>query len=537
MVARWAAGGPLGDPETAAAHAEQAIALATEMSLPASDPVYEMRDVGLSTLRSLGGRARDRGDYRRAAEAFDRAAVLVAPDPLPPADRARHARALLEVGRIAEAGRAVADLVIAPDPWVRAEALLVAGETYRLAGAAERAADTWRSVLALAHEHGFDEQYGEALRRLGLLDYLMGRFRRAEEHFAEALSLAERIGDERGRGWALQNITWSATTRGDFGTAEDALAKAGKVFTALGDSAGLAWCAGTEGFVRLLAGRLCEARKLCSSLLPRAEELGDYWGAAALRTIDALAGAELGDIEVAEREATIAVGSFEGLRDTWGEAMALIACGVAARGAGAPKRAVKPLVRAVEMGRREHPLTAVLALTVLGYCHLDARSPARAEKAAREAAKLLATMDLEPAARVGPTVLLAQARRTRGAVDEALGLLAEVAEAADEPSLLFPRRQALAHYSGTLLSAGRPAEALEWARRALDVPAQDVRSQVVALRAVANALMATGDLDEALSTVDEALTLAGATEQRSEFGATERAAARIRSVADRGARR
>ncbi|MEA2733801.1 MAG: hypothetical protein QOE14_252, partial [Humisphaera sp.] len=116
-----------------------------------------------------------------------------------------------------------------------------------------------------------DRISGEALRQLGLIDYFDGRLRDAERRFREAHALSVQVSDERGAGWALQHLAWSATTRGDYALAEQTLERAAEVFAALEDSGGLSWVAGTEGFVRLLQGRLAEARELAGVLLPMGE--------------------------------------------------------------------------------------------------------------------------------------------------------------------------------------------------------------------------------------------------------------------------
>jgi hypothetical protein len=56
--------------------------------------------------------------------------------------------------------------------------------------------------------------------------------------------------------------------------------------------------------------------------------------------------------------------------------------------------------------------------------------------------------------------------------------------------LLLPRRLAAAVYAEALLAAERVDEALEWARRAIDAPGEDVRSACLAQRALARALAA-----------------------------------------------
>jgi len=292
------------------------------------------------------------------------------------------------------------------------------------------------------------------------------------------------------------------------------------VFTALDDDGGLSWCAGTEAFVRLLQGRLHQARGLARSLLPLGQAMGDRWGVAACRAISAFADAELGNISTALEDGTAARGEFAELGDRWGEAMALIACGAALRGASHHDEAIGLLDEAIAMSEAAvHPVTAALALGVLGYCRLDLGKADEARADAERAIESLSNMDLEPSALVGLRVLLAQALRATGRLDEAIALLRE-AEACLEGSLLFPRRQALAHLAGALRESGDASAALRVCREAFAVPAEDVRSRVVALRVLAQCLAEGGDQPAAEYALRQALALARTTEQTSERDTT-----------------
>jgi tetratricopeptide (TPR) repeat protein len=180
--------------------------------------------------------------------------------------------------------------------------------------------------------------------------------------------------------------------------------------------------------------------------------------------------------------------------------------------------------------RGGHPAVAGLALVVQGYAHLDRGDLDGAEACAYRAAALLAGLDLEPHAALGGKVLLAQVWRARGDLEVALEALDQAIAAADRPALLFPLRQAQAHRAGTLLQLGRVDEALATARLAVEVPGEDVRSEVLALRALAAALQASGDVDQARQVVGRALELARSTGQRSEVAATERLQAAVEGV-------
>jgi class 3 adenylate cyclase/tetratricopeptide (TPR) repeat protein len=514
----------------AASQGERAVRLAAEMGLPADDPAWAGRGLAFPALARLGQAALGRDDNPTAEQLLGRALALLAPaygEPLPDdlvlPVRVAHASALVALHRLDEAEQELLPALSVPGDVVRAGALLVLGEVRRKRGDHGGAIATFVQALAAAGAAGNDRLSGEALRQLGLLDYFDGRLRSAEERFRQAHALAERVGDRRGAGWALQHLAWSATTRGDYDLADATLEQAAEVFGALEDTGGLSWVAGTEGFVRLLQGRYTEARDVASSVLPLGEATGERWGVAALLTIDAFAAAELGDIDAAQAEAAAAREDYAELGDAWGRSLATIAEGAAARGADDPDRAVELLAEAVELSEKGgHPVITSLALVVQGYAHLDQGHLDGAESCAFRASSLLAGLDLEPHANLGAKVLLAQVLRARGRLEEALTELDAALNSAARPALLFPLRQAMAHRAGTLLELGRADQALATARRAVEVPAEDVRSEVLALRALGSALRATGADDEARQWVTQALEVARSTGQRSEIAATER---------------
>ncbi len=513
-----------------AAQGERAVRLAAEMGLAPEDPSWSGRALAFSALARLGQAALGRDDNVAAEQVLARALGLEHPmygGPMP-ADlvvpvRLAHAQALVALHRLEEAESELLP-ALAAAPSSRAGALLVLGDVRRKRGDLAAAREAFVQGLSAAGDAGVDRLTGEALRQLGLLDYFEGRLASAEDRFAQAHLLAEQTEDARGAGWALQHLAWSATTRGDYALADSTLERAGEVFSLLEDSGGLAWVAGTEGFVRLLQGRFAEARELAGTLLPAAEQQRDRWGVAALLTIDAVAAAELGDVTVGAAEAERARARFAEVGDSWGQSLALVAAGISARGADLPERAVTFLETAGALAENAgHPLTQALALVALGYAHLDRGDLDAAEASARQAIVPLSGLDLEPHARLGPRVLLAQVRRLRGEHASALEELDQALAASDAPGLLFPRRQALAHRAGTLLELGRVAEAVEAGRRAVATPAEDVRSQVLAFRALGAALRAAGEREQARVALTRALELARSTGQRSEVAASERA--------------
>ncbi|MGE5763726.1 MAG: adenylate/guanylate cyclase domain-containing protein [Mycobacterium leprae] len=495
--------------------AERAVALAGEMRLPDGDPAWSARPVAVAALVRLGEAALRRDDLLGADRLLTRAlaladAALGAVDPrLVAQAHVARAAARVPLHRLDDADQDLAGALDADDPALRARGLVVAGDLRRRRGDDRGAVIALVSALAAAADAGDDRVTGEALRHLGLVDYFAGRLRSAEERFAAALDLAQRVGDERGAGWALQHLAWSATTRGDYGTAERMLTRAAQLFAALDDVGGLSWCGGTEAFVRVLQGRFAAARASVAALLPAADALGQRWGAAACLTMDALAAAELGDLAAAREEAARAQRLLRELGDLWGLALALVAEGVAHRYAGDTGRAVALLREAVRLAEQGgHPVVASFALVLLGYCHLDRGEVGAAESAAARAVGVLGGLELEPHAVVGASVLLAHVLRARGQRDRSLALLEEAAAATAEPTLLFPRRQALAHWAAALLDAGRVAQARAAVNRARREPGEDVPSAVLTLRVHAAVCEAEGDGPGARAALVEALALA-----------------------------
>ena len=509
-----------------ASQAEQAVALAGEMRLDDDDVAWTARPAGFAALHRVGLAALGRDDNMRAERLFRRGLELGTQDtPERVIDEVRvgHAAALVGLHRLDEARDELAIPLQSSDPGRRAAAYVVQGDIDRRSGDTNSAARALVTALVTASEAGVDRVAGEALRQLGMIDYRLGRLAAAEKHFSEALALAERVGDRRGAGWALQHLAWSSTTRGDYTAAEQMLGRAADVFTGLDDDGGLSWCAGTESFVRLLQGRLHQARGLARSLLPMGHAMGDRWGIATCLSIAAFADAELGHISAALEDSTTALAEFRDLSDTWGQSIALVAAGAALRGSGQPDEAIKLLTEAVTVSTDSvHPVTGALGLGVLGYCRLDIGDADGARAAAESALNAVSDVDLEPSALVGLRVLLAQSLRAMGRPEEALPLLEE-ARTYREPSLLFPRRQALAHLAGALRESGRARDALHVVHEAFEVPAEDVRSRVIALRVLAQCLAECGDVTAAPMALRQAVALAGSTEMSSELEATVKA--------------
>ncbi|MCL7460690.1 adenylate/guanylate cyclase domain-containing protein [Micromonospora echinofusca] len=541
-LARWAAADPLagagapgGFTEAArdvfvAQHVERAATLADAVGLRPDAPARAVVGLGVAALGGAARRSLQAGEPALAVEYAERAAEL-ARDGVPAADRVVHARALLQVGRPADA-LASAEKIAAnagDESAVRTSALLLAGQAHQTMGDQARAVACWQEALQVATAGGLPTLRASAMRRLGMADFIAGRLGQASSRLAASYQVSLQAQDRRGQAWSLQNLAWVTTTRGDFAGTDAVLGRAARLFAELKDPYGRAWLRGTTAFARLLAGRLREACRMAQVFLPFGERVGESWAVGTLRAVEAFATAELGELAEADRGARRAYREFAAASDDWGRGFALVVRGVVARGLGEPGHAADLLTDALSYAERtSHPLLTGMAGTLRGFVALDLGDCETAERDARSVLTAVEPHNPQAPAQVGPRVLLATARLAAGDSATAVGLLAPVATAAATvPSLLFSRRQTMARYASALLAHGQCEQALDWARRAVTAPSEDVRSQVVAASVLAEALAACGRHEEALACAEEAVRLAYATEQRSERRAADALRARL----------
>ncbi len=529
-LARWAASGegPAGMSAEArdafvAEHVERATSLADAVGLRPEADARTVAPLGVAALGRSSRRAVAAGEPAQAVKYAERAGAL-AGEALPPADRLVHARALLQLGRAAET-LGYAEKISAnagDDVASRVAALLLAGRAYRQLGDVDRSYATFQEALEEATGAGLAPAAAEALRRLGMADFLGGRLAEAGDRFGGAYEIALGAQDRRSQAWSLQNLAWVTTTRGDFAAANAALGRAVRLFAEQGDPVGRAWLRGTTAFTRMLAGRLTEARRLARAFLPFGERVGEQWAVGTLRAVEAFAAAELGDLAEADRGARRAYRDFAAASDDWGRGLALVVRGVIARGLGSLDHAYDLLTDALAYGdRTAHPLLIGMARTIRGFVSLERDDPAGAEADALAVLAVVEPHDVFEPAQVGPRVLLGAARLAAGDARAALRQLEPVASRPDEPALLFSRRQGVALYAAALRAAGDASAALEQARRAAAMPGEDIRSQVIALREVARSLAATGEYDQARRAASEAVAAAYSSSQTGERAASE----------------
>ncbi|WP_229067730.1 adenylate/guanylate cyclase domain-containing protein [Actinoplanes sp. DH11] len=506
-----------------ATHAECAVELADQVRLRPDATAREVAPLGVAALGRMARRALANIEPAAAIEYAERASALVK-DGLALADQLVHARALLRLGRADDAlaaGKKITEAA-ADEPLCRAEGLILVGRAHEALGDTGSAVASWQEALEVATEAQLLPERANAMRRLGMADFLAGKLSQASSRFAAAYQVTLAAGDRHGQAWALQNLAWVTTTRGDFAGTDAVLGRAARLFAELGDQVGRAWLRGTTAFARLLAGRLQEARRLARIFLPFGDRVGEGWAVGTLRVVEAYAAAELGDLGAADGQARRAYREFNEVSDDWGRGLALVVRGAIARGLGELDHASDLLSDALAYADRTgHPLLLGMAGTLHGFVALQRGDLATAEADAQRVMVAVEPHNPLAPAQVGPRVLLAEARTRAGDARTAIGLLAPIASDTSTPSLLFSRRHALAAYASALLAEGRVESALTWIERAREVPAEDVRSGVLAAMVRARVLAAAERFDEARASADEAVRLAWSTEQSSERSAAE----------------
>ncbi|SDT75276.1 adenylate/guanylate cyclase domain-containing protein [Actinoplanes derwentensis] len=506
-----------------AMHAETAIELADAVRLRPDAVAREVAPLGVSALGRMARRALADIEPAAAIEYADRATALAKGD-LPLPDQLVLARAQLRLGRADEA-LALGEKISAgsaDEPVCRAEALIVVGRAHEALGDSGRAVAAWQEALEVATEAQLLPERANAMRRLGMADFLNGRLSQASSRFAAAYQVTLAAGDRHGQAWALQNLAWVTTTRGDFAGTDAVLGRAARLFAELGDPVGRAWLRGTTAFARLLAGRLQEARRLARLFLPFGDRVGEGWAVGTLRVVEAYAAAEMGDLGAADGQARRAYGEFLNVNDDWGCGLAMVVRGATARGLNEPDHAYDLLTDALAYADRTgHPLLLGMAGTLRGFVALQRGDLETAEADARRVMTSVEPHNPMAPAQVGPRVLLAEARIRAGDAATAIGLLAPIATENATPSLLFSRRHVLASYASALLADGRVESAVAWIDRAGAAPAEDVRSSVISAMVRARVLAAADRCEEAYASAEEAIRLAYSTEQASERASAE----------------
>ena len=463
--------------------AERAVELATEMGLPPDDPAWAARGPRrprrwsrLGTARAgpgqqrrgrghAGPRARaGRGGRRGRRPALDRRRALRAA-------RVARGRALAVLHRLDEAeddARPPGAGRSRPTPPAGPAALLGLGEVRRRQGRDDEPALLFDRLLTGAAAPRPRPAPGRgAARRSGCSTTSSGRLggrRGAVPAGHEPRACAP--GTCAAPGWALQQLAWSSTTRGDYADRRGgARRRAGGLRLPRGHRRAVLERRHRGPGAAAAGPLLPRPASSPLGLLPLGEAMGDVWGIAACRLIDGYAAVELGD--VSERAGQRA--RRRGARPSPPSATPGAAPSRCRGGLGAPggrparRRAGRCWRRPGRARSGPAPRSAGCspAPPAATACSRPATRPGPSARP-RQALAMLDGVDLEPHAALSGrrSCWPRPGARPRATSPGRWRCSTGRPRRERRPSLLFPRRQALAHLAGTLLEAGRADEAL-----------------------------------------------------------------------------
>ena len=485
--------------------AERAASLADAVSLRPEAPARAVAPLGVAALGRLARRAIRAGEPAQAAQFGQRAAALAGGE-LPPPDRLVHGQraAAARPGRRG-AGRRREDRRRRPRRRRRragSRALLLAGPGPPAARRRRsRRPGAGSEALRVATAADLPAERAEALRRIGMEDYLRGRLREAQPASARRSPSPRRPATGAARRGRCRTWPGSRPPLGDFAGADATLGPGRPALrrAAATPPAGPG-CAAPPRSPGCSPGGCTRPAGWPSAFLPFGERVGERWAVGTLRAVDAFAAAELGDLAEADREARRAYRDFDAIDDDWGRGLR---AGGAGRGGPRPGRAGarhRPAHRRLPAtaSATGHPLLLGMAHTIRGFASLELRRPGRgrgrrprgagrgqaARRGRRGPGRSAGAARLRPAG---------HGRRRRGAGGAGRG----GRDRRRRRRCCSPAGRRWPRTRSALLAAGRVDEALAAARRAAELPAEDVRGRVVADRVLARALAAAGECDEA----------------------------------------
>ncbi|WP_031516697.1 AfsR/SARP family transcriptional regulator [Streptomyces sp. NRRL F-5123] len=287
----------------------------------------------------------------------------------------------------------------------------------------DRAADAARSALDLAVELADTAAEAEALRAVGTLCWYRGEHTTALEHLQRAYAIAQSSGDK----WLMprlhNNLGVALLHLGDNDRALDHLQEARRGFAETGNTGYDAVTLNNIGDLLRRKGELDHAREVFEEAVSRLDRSGNRHAQATARSGLADVLTELGESDAALDLCRAALTVFESLADSKGRAGTLISMGRAFRAHGDSRQAetnfTEALGLAQEIGAARQEIQALRGLAQLDC---DAGRLGGAAFHA-QAALALASRTQDSDEVVETHVLLAEVRRTSGALPDAYALL------------------------------------------------------------------------------------------------------------------
>jgi DNA-binding SARP family transcriptional activator len=210
--------GQVAEDEIVGYHLEQAVGYRGELG-PVDEAVRALAGRGADHLEAAGTRAHARGDIPAAVRLLERAAALPAGDPARARAGTGLGAALMEAGRLDQAGRALADArrvaEAAGDQRLAARARvqrLLLGLQVDMSATAAEVGQALPELLATFEREGDEAGRCQAWRLRAAVHWLQADSAAAEDAWRQAAAHARRAGDERQLtevlGWLASASLW-----------------------------------------------------------------------------------------------------------------------------------------------------------------------------------------------------------------------------------------------------------------------------------------------------------------------------------------
>lgn len=356
-----------------------------------------------------------------------------------------------------------------------ANAFHEAGKSSYVRGEFSAALPDWQAQLRIEELRENDEGVSQALTGLGLLYKHLGEGTKALDCQLRVLKLDERRGDRAGVAIDLANLCGLYEQLGDYAQALDHGQRALRLDEELGDAAGVASDLTALALVHRRLGHLAKALDLKQRALEAHEKLGDPAGIATdlggLGDIYEALGDHARALEFHGRALTI----HERLGKRRGVTSNLVNMGIVREALGEYPAALELYGRALRLAEDlRDPVAAARVLLNIGHLHARCGDYAQALAFAERA--LAAHEELgDRLGRAGDLANIAVAYQGLGEHVKALDFHVRALDAARATGSLEAVVHCLYGMASLHLAAGRPREAISWARQAVDALSAVVR--------------------------------------------------------------
>ncbi|MEJ7583632.1 MAG: hypothetical protein WKF43_05960 [Acidimicrobiales bacterium] len=299
---------------------------------------------------------------------------------------------------------------------------------------------------------------------------------------------------------------WAEFLVGDLGAAQEHLWAAAVRHAAEDDTGGLTWCFGILCFTFLSQGRLTQAREVADSLLTRARVEGDPWVEGICTVLLAASLTSGGDVDAGEPLASEGLRHFDELGDTWGQVLARLVLGQAARMRGHHDEARSLLLSGLALSRGvTYVGEDARLLAELAGLEADSGHPDAAVRRARAALAMVRAGLGDHDTGLRALVLLAELAGRAGDRSGAQLLLEEAVATHEAGPAPESWHQANAALALVLLERGDVAGARTLLEAAAAGPGEGVRTAVAVARAEAALAVHDGRPGDARRTLTAAL--------------------------------